>query len=151
MRISDWSSDVCSSDLDRFLAGDLAEAERSATEAGLLYAGTEGVHGSIFTHFHQALLQYWQNDLQAALAESTHAEKMVRLFFPADVRLRSLAEAMAAGMRFELAQPEERVDWLDLVARVGADRKSVVEGKSVAERVDPGCRRIIKQKNTGTQ
>src|SRR3546814_14740388 len=108
MRISDWSSDVCSSDLDRFLAGDLAEAERSATEAGLLYAGTEGVHGSIFTHFHQALLQYWQNDLQAALAESTHAEKMVRLFFPADVRLRSLAEAMAAGMRFELAQPEER-------------------------------------------
>src|SRR3546814_9896790 len=120
MRISDWSSDVCSSDLDRFLAGDLAEAERSATEAGLLYAGTEGVHGSIFTHFHQALLQYWQNDLQAALAESTHAEKMVRLFFPADVRLRSLAEAMAAGMRFELAQPEERVDWLDLVARIGA-------------------------------
>src|SRR3546814_11565752 len=90
MRISDWSSDVCSSDL------------------------------SIFTHFHQALLQYWQNDLQAALAESTHAEKMVRLFFPADVRLRSLAEAMAAGMRFELAQPEERVDWLDLVARIGA-------------------------------
>src|SRR3546814_14352923 len=45
---------------------------------------------------------------------------MVRLFFPADVRLRSLAEAMAAGMRFELAQPEERVDWLDLVARIGA-------------------------------
>src|SRR3546814_19794566 len=45
---------------------------------------------------------------------------MVRLFFPADVRLRSLAEAMAAGMRFELAQPEERVDWLDLVARLGA-------------------------------
>src|SRR3546814_12165421 len=48
---------------DRFLAGDLAEAERSATEAGLLYARTEGVHGSIFTHFHQALLQYWQHDL----------------------------------------------------------------------------------------
>src|SRR3546814_12845463 len=93
---------------DRVLAGGLAEAERSATEAARLYAGTEGVHGSIFTHFQQARLQYGQNDLQAALAESTHAEKMVRLFFPADVRLRSLAEAMAAGMRFELAQPEER-------------------------------------------
>src|SRR3546814_20990113 len=55
------------------------------------------------------------------------------------------------------SRTDDRPDRRDLAAaaghrchRIGQDRTSVVSGKSVSVRVDPGGRRIIKQKTTDT-
>src|SRR3546814_12086877 len=95
MRISDWSSDVCSSDLrEKECFG--IEAERMGVEPG---PGDE------------------------------------------DVRL-------ALHQPEELGEQDGRAESDDLAAppEVEADRKSVVEGKSVSVRVDLGGRRSIKKK-----
>src|SRR3546814_15480293 len=57
--------------------------------------------------------------------------------------------------RIEFAAPVDRVDIdaeripaerIGIAGRLDQERKSVVEGKSVSVRVDPGGRRLIKQK-----
>src|SRR3546814_15409878 len=104
MRISDWGSDVCSSDL-----GPVRDdrTTRHRTAAALLRAQGPGRRGA----------------RAAALA----ARKPHR---PVAVRAReTLARSPATAP-----------------ARL-ADRKSVVEGKSVSVRVDSGCCRCLK-KNT---
>src|SRR3546814_15123719 len=88
MRISDWSSDVCSSDLAR---------------------------------------------RAAAAAQARLRDRFARYFPPAAAQARGGALARRADRR--------------TAGRAGADRKSVVEGKSVSVRVDLGGRRIIKKKN----
>src|SRR3546814_15538592 len=90
MRISDWSSDVCSSDL----RGD--NAFRAQCPAGKVVGETRA--------------EQWQR----------------------------VAEGGAAVIFVGLARHPE--------VGVIADRKSVVEGKSVSVRVDLGGRRIIKKK-----
>src|SRR3546814_14343882 len=95
MRISDWSSDVCSSDLRvhrdhllRRLDRTLALLDRS------LDLGRDGV-----------------------------------------------------GELGAVTQDDQRGDGLpELVVRSAEERQSVVQGKSVSVRVDPGGRRLIKQK-----
>src|SRR3546814_19444509 len=86
MRISDWSSDVCSSDLAE-------EGEAAPARAGILDRARRG-------------------DLAHMAARQGHARR----------------DARAARRR------------------LGRDRKSVVEGKSVSVRVDLGGRRSIKKK-----
>src|SRR3546814_12414010 len=51
----------------------------------------------------------------------------------------------AAGV--QVPEPERLVVLGDRAAEQVAERKSVVEGKRVSVRVDPGGRRIIKKKN----
>src|SRR3546814_14806650 len=104
MRISDWSSDVCSSDL---VAGfEKVRAALRAGEVGLLVQAADGAD---------------------------------------DGRQKIQALARAVGPQVPLLQ---FCSAAELGAAVGreADRKSVVEGKSVAVRVDLGGRRIIKKK-----
>src|SRR3546814_11299756 len=97
MRISDWSSDVCSSDLDP------------------VHAGTLNVEAPIRVRVTAA---------------------------GADTAIADIARLMG-----EAAQGKSRyVRIADRAARYYADRKSVVEGKSVSVRVDIGGRRIIKKK-----
>src|SRR3546814_14114136 len=88
MRISDWSSDVCSSDL--------AADRRGADVAGMGKAGHLARHGA-------------------------------------------QAETGVGRIIGGLEPP---------VVEAEADRKSVVEGKSVSVRVDLGGRRIIKKQTT---
>src|SRR3546814_18430054 len=92
MRISDWSSDVCSSDLHR--PGAPVDPEDRAVVQKRL------VHGQ-------------PRDLTAGEADHQVPPH------PAEGSQRGLG-----------------------------DRKSVVKGKSVSVRVDLGCRRMIKQKNS---
>src|SRR3546814_13403281 len=95
MRISDWSSDVCSSDL-----GGLAGAREAEEDRGVAC---------------------W-----AYVRRAVHREHV--------------------AIRQQVVENREH-RLLDLARIDGADRKSVVEGKSVSVRVDLGGRRIIKKKN----
>src|SRR3546814_17839904 len=98
MRISDWSSDVCSSDLAALAS----------------VASSDGV-----------------NDVWTRMTAQS--------FIPVDAR--DVDANQFYVRQVGLAQ-------LDLEGQLagGLDRKSVVEGKSVAVRVDPGGRRIIIKK-----
>src|SRR3546814_15127616 len=99
MRISDWSSDVCSSDLR---PPPLLEDDRMSVEKW-----------------------WWPLD---KYTDTVHAA----------------AETVRPKASFLPSRWEARR--IRRLAR--ADRKSVVEGKSVSVRVDPGGRRIIKNKKT---
>src|SRR3546814_11311130 len=92
MRISDWSSDVCSSDLASFIA----------------HAAAVGI---------------------AAGGHRRHLRRIERLF-----RRRCPAE-QPSGIGDHILRPRPQ-------------RKSVVEGKSVSVRVNPGCRRTINTKKS---
>src|SRR3546814_11368136 len=106
MRISDWSSDVCSSDLD---------------------AGEEGRLG-------QSPARHVSADGRRPAREAVRRAGPA-LFGPAR---RLSADHQGGHPRIgRSADGDHRVD-----------RKSVVEGKSVAVRVDLGGRRIIKKKKT---
>src|SRR3546814_19770301 len=94
MRISDWSSDVCSSDL---------------------------------------------------LAQATSAPAVDRAH-----RHRQELPRLCAGEGSDRRQAIGPIPALAAIGR-GADRKSVVEGKSVSVRVVLGGRRIIKKKQTNRQ
>src|SRR3546814_14674367 len=103
MRISDWSSDVCSSDLTAVFLG---EAQRLREARQRVFRGGRGGLGQ---------------PRQAVRGDQAAARG-----------LRPLQRAVVDGV-------EER----RLV--VGQDRKSVVEGKRVAIRLDLGGLRIIKK------
>src|SRR3546814_14869921 len=96
MRISDWSSDVCSSDLG------------------------------------QRVL--WRRGAAHALGPDRHGPA-------AGARRVGTGKAQAAAFRLLPAVPLAA----DAARHAGADRKSVVSGKSVSVRVDLGGRRVIKK------
>src|SRR3546814_13989445 len=127
MRISDWSSDVCSSDLgDRQLLGDHA-----------------GMH---------ALL----DGAVDALREAEQLDAVAELVGIGDVQRRHVADALdidrseidlaAEGQRGENGKLVRGVDAVDVDAGV-RDRKRVVTGKRVAVRVDSGGQRYMQKKN----
>src|SRR3546814_19257379 len=132
MRISDWSSDVCSSDLSAQRAGAAPQARclhgchRSHSRGGWLGAAQTAAHG--------------QTDLRAV---ARRAWLRGRLYHRQGLRARAAA-AQPRGLR--AAGPRSRPCAGGF--RRG-DRKSVVEGKRVSERVDSGGRRIIKKKTEG--
>src|SRR3546814_14919384 len=97
MRISDWSSDVCSSDLDVVRPTSVASGR--------------GIDVTVWETFPLPT-----DDLPVPT-------KIEWFCFPNGIRVISAP-----------TRPEQR------------DRKSVVSGKSVSVRVDPGGRRIIKKK-----
>src|SRR3546814_12880243 len=109
MRISDWSSDVCSSDLEEeALAAERSDMQKGARLAGELTTVSELLLGS-------------EGGLSQLRQAARRLDRMA-----AEHPL--LAEALASLDR--------------------ADRKSVVEGKSVSVRVDLGGRRILKKKKS---
>src|SRR3546814_20359076 len=102
MRISDWSSDVCASDLRYKIVGRSRFSER--------YVGTPAT---------------------ASLTEEIR--KATRNFF--------FSLDKEGGLAYTAFSPSPYSGWT-----AALDRKSVVEGKRVSVRVDPGVRRIFKQK-----
>src|SRR3546814_19980912 len=107
MRISDWSSDVCSSDLRSFSMRVMVIVKATKnSEAGVMPS-------------------------EKLLAEmGKFNEELVK------------AGVMLAGEGLHPSSKGKRV----VFSSGKKDRKSVVEGKSVAGRVDLGGRRIIKKK-----
>src|SRR3546814_13370271 len=105
MRISDWSSDVCSSDLCR-----IAPIRPLSTRA--------------------------------------HVSKTLHLAY---LPQRCISDFLPPACRRSSRGKKDRPPRPSLPLRADAassDRKSVVEGKRVSVRVDPGGRRIIKKKKT---
>src|SRR3546814_14965320 len=119
LRISDWSSDVCSSDLPSRRSG------RRSFRLSLSISATAGCVGFIYT------------------SPARTARAMIRLFkhyVPNAVLLLGLLDIILLLAAAELGWVI-RAHQIDL-----ADRKSVVEGKSVSVRVDLGGSRIIQKK-----
>src|SRR3546814_11573104 len=126
MRISDWSSDVCSSDLaHKFGSQDQALDALVAAVDFLRIAGQPDRldHGALPQRLPGALT--FRSLIVMTLSPSART-------FPAESRTstKSAAAAFAAAS----------------AAGSHSDRKSVVEGKSVLVRVDLGGGRIIKKK-----
>src|SRR3546814_14346488 len=124
MRISDWSSDVCSSDL--------AEKDKIAGAAKL------------------------KERLDAARLELDQAQRGGDLARAGELSYgtipqlqKQLADAEGATKGAMLREEVTDDDIAAVVSRwpgIPVDRKSVVEGKSVAGRVDLGGRRFLKKK-----
>src|SRR3546814_15832039 len=113
MRISDWSSDVCSSDLT--------------------FPGGKKVLENIWLSFLPGA--------KIGVLGPNGAGKSTLLKIMAGRDDGFTGEAWAAeGVKVGFLEQEPKLD------SSKTDRKSVVEGKSVAERVAPGGRRIFKKK-----
>src|SRR3546814_14343214 len=137
MRIIDWSSDVCSSDLidvhgsepfvGRPLAGELHNCDLEP-EPSLVKIEN---------------LLHLQRPREKA-ATGNQGEQAFR-----DKPVHRLAQRRAAD--FQFAGQLALVEPLPRLEAITQDRKSVVSGKSVSVRVDLGGRRIIKKTKTSTQ
>src|SRR3546814_13538989 len=116
MRISDWSSDVCSSDLQvKIPTGIQSGREIRHRGAGMPVLQGRG-----------------RGDL------------VVRIEVETPTRLNARQKELLEAFR-ETDTGEECPESTGFFAKVKKDRKSVVEGKSVSVRVDLGGRRSMKK------
>src|SRR3546814_12059066 len=119
MRISDWSSDVCSSDLIAF--------EANVFVSGLMIE-MDRAHG---------LLR--MTSRSSAVVEGAHAKTLKPQALHVDI---GVEDVSLVTETFRLGEfVAELVDHA-----LSVDRKSVVSGKSVSVRVDIGGRRDLKKK-----
>src|SRR3546814_13620379 len=116
MRISDWSSDVCSSDLWAYFIG-LGHYSAALVRAGRVLAERR-------TALRDALNHYLHERVSIETAPGASA---YWVSVPAGMDARELARQAAA------------------IRVLVDDRKSVVGGKRGAGRVDSGGRRVIKK------
>src|SRR3546814_10966874 len=138
MRISDWSSDVCSSDLAAFpgLADAFAQMAVDAT-----VCAPDAVQRGVLRHFDAIRSDSAAPAFVTRLTRLETAPVMVDSREP--VAVAATPSHALSGWRASAlsAQPLPR----------DADRKRVVEGKSVYVRVDQGGGRIIKKKQKNTK
>src|SRR3546814_9031037 len=117
MRISDWSSDVCSSDLTQPLMYKTIRAHKTTRE---LYANQLAAEGVIA-------------DGDAKKMADDHRDKLDAGEVTTDLA--------------EVQPDESTIDWSKYLAgKLSEDRKSVGEGKRVSVRVYLGGRLIINKK-----
>src|SRR3546814_21058263 len=134
MRISDWSSDVCSSDLDSDFAG----------KYRLVYFGY-----SFCPDICPVDLQKLMRGLsQFEKTDAARGAKVAPLFITVDPE-RDTSEALKPFVERYHPRLLGLTGTPEQLARVAKalDRKSVGLGKSVSVRVDLGGRRYIKKKN----
>src|SRR3546814_15236735 len=127
MRISDWSSDVCSSDLRNDLRND------AGTDGAAAFADRETqafVHGD----------RRDQLDVHRHVVTRHHHLDTLR-------QLHHTGHVGGAEVELRAVVGEER----RMTATLFLDRKDVVQGKSVSVRVDLGGRRIINKKKTNQE
>src|SRR3546814_14724965 len=129
MRISDWSSDVCSSDLDREVLRVLAAIH--AVDVNAVGLSDFGKPGNYFAR----KIARWSEQYRAAQTADVDAMETLIAQLPK-------AELPDDGSA-ALVHGDFRLDNLIWHPR---DRKSVVVGKSVSVRVDLGGSRTIKKK-----
>src|SRR3546814_13620454 len=140
MRISDWSSDVCSSDL-------YGEARAQGVQ---LQAQGEPVIPD--PRCLESVRVFRSSDVHlaadVAIKEAQHLRVQVQPVLLVVIavhfaRLDNHSFRRIAGLDEGLLHQFSLLGWSALIA--GADRKSVVSGKSVSVRVDLGGRRILKK------
>src|SRR3546814_14470444 len=121
MRISDWSSDVCSSDLEANAAHEFHKHPKH------LKLASDGI---LLPHWDKAQLQRGMQ----VYREVCSACDSLNLVAFRDIQ--------------DLGYTEGQVKTFAKGFQVASikDRKSVVKGKSVSVRVDPGGRRFLKKK-----
>src|SRR3546814_15155963 len=137
MRISDWSSDVCSSDLSSMTNMALfAEQQVRADLARLLLAAVEASGRARCDIARDA--QIHKDALRRVLA----GERSASLGEALRILAASGVAPHAHLLLFLVSSGDHSIAWLqsDL-----ADRKRVAEGKSVSVRVELGGRRINKK------
>src|SRR3546814_13106307 len=131
MRISDWSSDVCSSDLSRsVLTPPLPEGAASWT-------GLRGAASAL------AIAQLAQQHSQLIVALAANEQHAYQLEAELRFFLGELPLVHHPTVKCCRTTSSRRI-------RKSSDRKSVVSGKSVSVRVNPGGRRIINKNNKYT-
>src|SRR3546814_13996228 len=126
MRISDWSSDVCSSDLFKLLHGGVAMISLALASMLVLAQADAGLP--------QARRAYG-DCLHRAVRSHLDSKTSPAAF---DTGLATACAATEAAYRNAIMASEK--------AAGARARKSVVSGKRVAGRVDVGGRRIIQKK-----
>src|SRR3546814_18231324 len=134
MRIMDWSSDVCSSDLRELRRSDTCARPCGTSSPGV--AGSPGIeHRKIF------------GKAQPAQSKTPGARPGVLKTGGAEGnRTPDLYNAIVALSQLSYGPMGTTGCASKSAARRRGDRKSVVEGKRVTGRVDLGGRRIIKKK-----
>lgn len=105
---------------ERFRRGDVVGAEALTQAAAREYAETEGAYGCLYMYAHSVLARFWLSDLKSALDDITLAERMTRIFFPEDQRLRAMTNILRAGLLFEMGPPDPLTDMTALVGAVAA-------------------------------
>src|SRR3546814_14873885 len=142
MRISDWSSDVCSSDL---LGGrmDHGNSYRSPCEPVMYPPGPAVSNASSFI----------RRDFAPRLLAAPRLQPLQHQVFPAASAVQPQPVAPSLYYRFPSDRPAlPALIWKSILSshlrlRANRDRKSVVEGKRVSVRVDLVGRRTLKKKN----
>src|SRR3546814_14454253 len=137
MRISDWSSDVCSSDLVSSLVSQISTWDTAGTVERVLhrlrplYLAAAAATPPKFVNLDME--EYRDLDLTVAA--------FTRLLSEPELHGLEAGIVLQAYLPDSLAALEQLMDFA-----LRRDRKSVVEGKSVSVRVDLGGRGIIKKK-----
>src|SRR3546814_18805070 len=138
MRISDWSSDVCSSDLE--------DVGRVASHGGQIIVSpstdAEVIEATVEAGLVSAPGYFTPSEAFLAIRAGAHALKL----FPAEAASPKVVKAIRAVWPSHIPQIVIGGVTPDTMADYIADRKSVVQGKMVAVRVTVGGRRIIKKK-----
>src|SRR3546814_19429208 len=126
MRISDWSSDVCSSDLTDYLATAACNTEGTGTDSRRTVYCNGADIGTVLT------------TTDASDSDTLFNWKLGVLYKPVEAASiyanYTLSQKPPGGANFQLTNAE------------GRDRKSVGEGKSVTVRKATGGCRITKKK-----
>src|SRR3546814_3487786 len=156
MRISDWSSDVCSSDLHalEFRSGVANDGLATALDR---LADTIQLQGVLdrriqrLDHLVRRILRCKQSDpgtqlisLNAGLGDGWNIGQALGTFIGSDGQRPQCTRAYVWHGAWEIGDPDT-----DLVGQSGGNagaRRSVGEGKRVSVSGDPGGRRIIKKK-----
>src|SRR3546814_19585197 len=135
MRIRDWSSDVCSSDLVGGVSEEYVSMEKNATSV-IRWAGSK-----------RKILPVLRDAYRKSGAKGRYVEPFAgsaALFFDLSPESAVLSDANEELVN---ALIKLQVDTDGLYAEVtSVDRYRVVSGKSVSESVDIGGRRIFKKK-----
>src|SRR3546814_11134884 len=132
MRISDWSSDVCSSDLRRHSAGLATIGERlTGITSQLTEIDDVGAERRLLDE-----LMTLSSEIEDVAAATTYRFSAARAYYALVLRrVEELREQRVEGLQTLSEFVDRRLD-----------RKSVVSGKSVSVRLDLGGRRVIKKK-----
>src|SRR3546814_15847043 len=128
MRISDWSSDVCSSDLGAFCVQAARASARGSSSSVLFMPGTP-CGGMLPTRGRAG-----RGCSAGGRGDGGHQQQQRR------AQRHAVHGERGEAVRLDVAQqPFDRDEG-------GEDRKSVVSGRSGSVRVDLGGRRILKKK-----
>src|SRR3546814_13277367 len=136
MRISDWSSDVCSSDLPSD-AQRKCDPIRPSLLANLFWRANQSAPSPGPSMFTRPLSI-------AALSQTAPYDTFL---FRSAARPVLMADTAFVRARIDETLKDEAAAVLDELGLTGSDRKSVVKGKGVSVRVDLGGRRNIKTNN----